>query len=1328
MFKVWLKRFGAVLANGLVLYLLLNELLGSPTYSEKEVDTAIGMAIENARAERYGPALQQLQALTELAGEYPQVWYNYLTVLSWDDQKAKAVEILEDMDISEAPEYFLSEMIDAALAQERYDLLPKLAHAAKLNSENPELVGSQLITELLNREQFESAVSIAHLFAEHFPDSSQIQLLLAKALAPNDPIESAKTLERLLASAPSIQEARDLWAAHLVQFARDGDLDTTVEDFTQFYQQNPEAKAIAGELLILQNWNENDAAVIALWPELEQEPTLAVKGAAAQSFRRAGDLEKARQLYNELVAAAPDNSDYLLGSALTELELNNPELAAQRLAKIEPGSVAEADLLEAKAMAAGAQGQHLAAVKLYQQLIDLKPVTQRPYTAWFDQLAQLSQQQGWPTAEPHFEQTVAAAPLGIQYEAAALLMKLRQSIAANRLIGQLPFAALDKEQLESLAKLSRDAGETETAQMLYQAALDKKPDSLQLRLGQALVNIDQGNREPAWQQLETIEDQFPNNAQVLEALVYFHRRFGNHEEVLYTLERLAERSDNPDPYLRSWGQQQLSYHDASKPSDQLIDEFERMHMRFPFSDALRYDTLSLLHRAGHYGKALEIGNSAHLASAPPYVLEVLGQSARELQRYDQAYQIFTLGDERFPERSIFPISQALISVDKNQPDEALATLAEHRSQFGEERDFLLAKAYAYEQKKEYLPALAAYQAIIGDDPQPNSIYRSWVMAINYSGAPRLALEKAKVHREVFKAEDWIRLYADHAAIAVREGSFNDLEPSDRRQRATQALGLVREYQDYLQKHSPEDSAAIALADYDEILALHSAGQFEEAIAEFEQRPEPLNAPDYVLKVVGDTYLRLNQARLAEPLLEEVTQRKPKDHNANMMLFYAQVETEQYDAAQQTINKTIDNQPVWRRNGRITRDNPQRLAAERVGNLLKAYRNKLDEAQAQLEDWLDFAPANTTLRSDLARVYRWRGWPERAMQQYQLIAPVAPDDFQFQLGSAQTLMALNDFKAVDDRLSILAQDHPEDTGVSALLNDWEIYQSREFITQISRGFGDSDVQGGDAFSWQSWLFDKPRGYNWRPFLHHQYNEAEFTEGKGRVERLGAGIEYHSTDWLAQLEVHQGLRGFGETGARLGLTHFANDHWQFSGELQHVSNLVPVRAYNADIDGDSAELSAQYRWHQGRQASANLQVVDFSDDNRRLALSLSHTHTLMQNERHRLSLTESAYTSKNSEQGAAYYNPERDFSLGFSLEYEGLIKRYYDNLLSHRVVAGLGNYNQESFGSDFTWDLEYEQRWQRDKAFSINYGARIGQRVYDGESELLKSIFAGMNWRF
>ena len=141
-----------------------------------------------------------------------------------------------------------------------------------------------------------------------------------------------------------------------------------------------------------------------------------------------------------------------------------------------------------------------------------------------------------------------------------------------------------------------------------------------------------------------------------------------------------------------------------------------------------------------------------------------------------------------------------------------------------------------------------------------------------------------------------------------------------------------------------------------------------------------------------------------------------------------------------------------------------------------------------------------------------------------------------------------------------------------------------------------------------------------------------------------------------------------------------------------------------------------------------MVDFSDDNRRLALSLSHRHTLFQDERHRLAMIESAYASKNSEQGGSYFNPESDLAVGVAFEYQGLLNRYYENQLSHRVVAGVGSYQQQSFGSDVTWDIEYEQTWQRNQAFSLNYGARLGRRVYDGESELLRSLFAGVNWRF
>lgn len=1327
MVKVWLKRIGAVLANVLILYVLLNELLSAPTYSAREVDTAIAMAVENAQGGRLDAALQQLEALTELAGEYPQVWYNYLTVLSWDDQKDKATKLLENIEVSQAPEYFLTEMIDAALAEERYDLVPKLAAAAMINTDDPEQVGTALISHLLQKEQFKVAANIARQYSQRFPENGQLQLLLAQALADDDPVQSAATLEKLLAQNPANEEARALWATHLVQFARQGELDATVQDFTQFYQQNADAKAIAGELLVLQNWDENDERVMALWPELEDQAAEHVKAAAAQSFRRSGQPAKARQLYGELLQLDPDNPDYLMGAAWSDLALDNASDAADHLDKITGDQITPVDLLEAQALAAAAKGDHQAALGHYQRLLELQPESQKPYTAWFDQAALLTQQQGWATAEPHFSQVLPSAPLHIKVETAALLLKENQPTAANKLINSLPLQQVSADQLENLAKLSRDQGQHKTAETLYQAALSQRPEDFQLRLGQALVNVDRGDSQTAWRQLETIEDQYPNNPQLLEALVYFHRRFDNHDQVARYLERLAESSESPAPYLRSWGELKLSRQDTVPVAD-LIDEFESMLMRFPYSEPLRHDTIALMHRVGYYEQALETGEKTALNKAPAYVLEALGQSARELQQYQQAQEFFRLGTKRFPDQGLFPISYALVLVDQDQPQDALSWLADFRPKFGNSRDFLLAEAYAYEQNQQYLPALANYQTLINDYPEDDSIYRSWVMAMNYSGAPRLAIEKAKQRPEIFRQADWRRLHADHAAIAVREGSFDDLEPSDRRRRAEQALALIHEYQAYLEDHFPGDEAAKQQAEYDEILALHSAGQFDQTIAAYEQQPEPLASPSYVLKVVGDTYLRLNQARQAKPVLERALTNTPDDHTSHMLLFYAQVETEHYQDAEQTIQRAIDNQPIWRRNGKVIRDNPKRLAAERVGNLLTAYRNRLDQAQAQLEEWLAFAPSNTSLRGDLARIYRWRGWPEKSLEQYQLIETVAPDDFQLQLGSAQSLMDLRDYPAVDEKRQALLTDYPEDTGVIALEKSWQHYQDREFISRVRRGFGDNDFEGGDDLTWETWLYDQPYGYHWRPFLHHRYSRADFAEGTGRVERLGAGIEYREKEWLAQLEIHEGLRGFGDTGARLDVTHFLNDHWQLSGELQHISDLVPVRAYNADVDGDSLALSGQYRWHESRRTNASLQAVDFSDDNRRLALSLNHNHVLLQNERHRLSLTESAYASKNSEQDTAYFNPERDFALGLAVEYEGLLNRYYDNQLSHRVLAGLGNYQQKSFGNDYTWDLEYEQRWQRSKAFSVNYGANLGRRVYDGESELLRSIFAGVNWRF
>ena len=329
MVKVWLKRVGAVVANVVLLYVLLNELLSAPTYSAREVDTAIAMAVENARGERFAAALQQLEALTELAGEYPQVWYNYLTVLSWADQKAKAVDILSSVDVTNAPEYFLVEMIDAALAEQRYDELPRLAEAALTNTDDPEQLGLDLIAELLARDELTTAATIARQYGARYPANLPIQLLLAKSLAHSHPQESAEVLSRLLQQDPTIKDARNLWVTHLVDFARQGDLASTVDRFTQFYDENPDAKNLAGELLILENWQENDQQVLALWPELEQSAANHVTAAAAQSFRRVGQPEQAQQLYRRLLESEPDNPDYDVHKLHHKVEVQSREFHPQ---------------------------------------------------------------------------------------------------------------------------------------------------------------------------------------------------------------------------------------------------------------------------------------------------------------------------------------------------------------------------------------------------------------------------------------------------------------------------------------------------------------------------------------------------------------------------------------------------------------------------------------------------------------------------------------------------------------------------------------------------------------------------------------------------------------------------------------------------------------------------------------------------------------------------------------------------------------------------------------------------------------------------------------
>jgi len=113
---------------------------------------------------------------------------------------------------------------------------------------------------------------------------------------------------------------------------------------------------------------------------------------------------------------------------------------------------------------------------------------------------------------------------------------------------------------------------------------------------------------------------------------------------------------------------------------------------------------------------------------------------------------------------------------------------------------------------------------------------------------------------------------------------------------------------------------------------------------------------------------------------------------------------------------------------------------------------------------------------------------------------------------------------------------------------------------------------------------------------------------------------------------------------------------------------------------------------------------------------------------LQATAGAYTSRNSLEGAPYFNPRRDFSPSLELAGEWVQSRRYERAFRHRLVADAGTYQQEGFGSGQVLGLRYEQDWQLDMRRAVRYGVGRTLHPYDGAQTSRNYAFFGLDWTF
>jgi len=747
---------------------------------------------------------------------------------------------------------------------------------------------------------------------------------------------------------------------------------------------------------------------------------------------------------------------------------------------------------------------------------------------------------------------------------------------------------------------------------------------------------------------------------------------------------------------------------------------------YPDNKAVRYDYISVLAWAGRDDEVLVQSSQIEFAQAPAYVLKAIGKSARNRQQAALAVTAYEAVLKRYPRDRQARLGLAMSLAEAKRPAEADAQMEALLRATPKSAELLEALAYVKEADRDYAAALDAYDRLLEVEPTHRGARRGRILALLRLGAPHEAMRLARRDAEVFSVEDWQRLAGDQAAREIRWGRLPTVTPAERYHDTDSAIERLREQYEQM---ADKNGAAALRNRFDLIAAYRNRRLMREATSLYEQLREQgvASFPPYVLAVVGDAYLSLRQPRRAVALLEQSISAYDGDLDAQYSLFYAYLEAGQYEKSLAHIDRLLASLPQWTwPPGSKERElNLDRLYAETVAAMARAYVDKLDVAEHRLEAQLARSPASTDIRNALGSVYLWRGWPRLAQGEFRAVLALEPENLGARTGMVSVLAERGDDAAADAALAPLLTDYVDNPHVHNLARDAEVRKMRELWMEVSGGSSSSIYQGSNDLAFTTYYYDKPWNPGLRPFVYLVYREANFPEQAVSRNRLAAGMEYRQRDVALRGSVSDGN---GSTGISVQGDWMPTDQWRGGLSLQSFSEQTPLRADLTGVEAWSLEASTEYRFHESRSLGLSLQYMGFDDDNQRNTLSAFARQRLLNGLRYKLTGEVFLYHQTNTLDGTAYFNPSRQDSAELSLSNEWLSYQHYEKSMRQRLVLAAGPSSQQGVDSKITWSLSYEHHWSFSRQLSLSYGISRARPVYDGVQEFATRGFVNLYARF
>jgi biofilm PGA synthesis protein PgaA len=832
--------------------------------------------------------------------------------------------------------------------------------------------------------------------------------------------------------------------------------------------------------------------------------------------------------------------------------------------------------------------------------------------------------------------------------------------------------------LRNVAKAYFDRREFTKAFLLYQSVIEKTPSDIEAQKGLVMSLIEAGELEDALEYLNRFHVKDDVEFELMKAYLLFKK--GDYLDSLQLYQRIKETEE-------------VNEEEIDRKIDDLIASL---------SQGRRADLLSQLTKSAaledyivalviykDYEKAIQVFEERKpFLQKSDYLLSWIGWAYFKEGDVEKAKEYYNLILQRNPEYTRAKIGLAYCLAEEIRSTEALSILNKLPQK---DLRVSFARAYVFEKAKKFWEAIKEYDRILEIYPQNRVAQRLRLIALSDLGATSPALEKA--YQKLPDEKDLhISLIGDLAVDRIKWE-----EPRDAKKILQPLL---------------KDSSNLR-ARFDYIVALAENDEMKEVVDAYEELVDrDISPPWWVLENVAKAYLYLEKPKKALELYNKALKSNPRSYNGRLGKFYTLQELRKFNEARKILNELDREQPEVYWLGRSPIPNWKKLELAVIKGWMLAYEDRLKEAEKYFWQLREQAPANMGIRTGLAHIYLWRGWPRKALREFKIIHSLEPHNVKARIGMMYTLNQLAYKEEARQGAQQLIEKYPKDKHVQQLVRRFEVEEMREIrgdFVYFKDEDGYEDIRVEITLYQPITLYTRAYGFS---LWQQSYVDTE--KKYYYYRRVGVGVEHiFNSSWWARQHFSADYDTGEDFGSYTEVVYTPDDYWRFGLSYDSFTTDLPVRARVYNVEASKLEADITYRESEWREYGLLLSFLNFSDGNDRLQGMFTYEQGLYVKNNWRFRFFLELYSSKNSKKDVLYFNPEYDLSLSATLMTEYTHCRIYNKAFLQKLFLTVGTYKQSGFSPKPTWAVRYEHIYDFSDTQALLWGITVSRQVYDGE---------------